>query len=391
MSRTLLTNIGQLVTNDPTHDGTPLGLINDAALLIEGEVISWVGAHTDAPVSDVEQQVDVQGQALIPGFVDSHNHLVFAGDRSFEFAERMQGRKYAAGGINYTVEQTRAATAQELRSNTARLVAQALYSGTTTLEIKSGYGLNIATEQLSLEIAREFTDEVTYLGAHIVPKEFANAPEEYLALVTGEMTTMAAPLAKWIDVFCDRGAFTPEQTTRILQAGIAQGLAPRLHANQLEHGEGISLGVEFDAASVDHISLFDDRDIALLSGSNTVATFLPGAEFSTRSPYPDARRMLEAGVTVALATDCNPGSSYTNSMPFMVALAVRDLYFTPEQALWSATAGGAAALRRSDIGRLAAGMRADFSILSAPSYIHLAYRPGVQQIEQVWRNGTRTI
>ncbi len=389
MSRTLIANIGLLVTNDVAQGETPLGLMHDAAMLINDGVVEWVGANSAAPKSDIEEKIDAQGTCVIPGFVDSHNHLVFAGDRSAEFSARMQGQKYQAGGINYTVNQTRNASTADLSANVARLLNEAHKTGTTTVEIKSGYGLTVEDEVRSIEIAASFTDESTFLGAHIVPAEFANSPEDYVSLVTGSMLDGVRGKAKWIDVFSDRGAFDPDQTRRILAAGIAKGLKPRLHANQLEQGEGIAIGVEFDAASVDHISHFTDADIALLEKSKTVATFLPGAEFSTRSVYPDAREMLSAGVTVALASDCNPGSSFTNSMPFIIALAVREMFFTPEQALWSATAGGAAALRREDVGVLAPGKSADFSILSSPSYIHLAYRPGVHQIEQVWRNGSR--
>ena len=389
MSRILFDNISLLVTNDPIHDGTPLGVINQGAVLIEDEKILWIGESSSAPRDDVSEIVDANSQCVIPGFVDSHNHLVFAGDRSSEFRARMQGEKYTAGGIKSTVEKTRLATRESLVSNVKSLVSEANSTGTTTLEIKSGYGLTPAHEKRSLDIAREFTEETTFLGAHVVPAEFTGNSDDYVSLVTGEMLDEVASQSKWIDVFCDRGAFTPDQTRTILKAGIAKGLAPRLHANQLEAGEGIAIGVEFDAASVDHVSHFTDADIILLSGSNTVATFLPGAEFSTRSKYPDARRMLEAGVDLAIASDCNPGSSYTNNMQFIIALAVRECFFSPEQALWSATAGGAKALRRNDIGVLKVGARADLLILNSSSYIHLAYRPGVNQIEQVWRDGKR--
>lgn len=389
MPSTLFDNISLLVTNDPTHDGTALGIINDGAVLIADRKIVWVGESSKAPRADVEEIIDAHDRCVIPGFVDSHNHLVFAGDRSAEFRARMQGEKYTAGGINYTVEKTRRATREMLFSNVKSLVSEANATGTTTLEIKSGYGLTPAHEKRSLDIAREFTEETTFLGAHVVPSEFIGNADEYVELVIGEMLHEVKDSAKWIDVFCDRGAFTPDQTRTILKAGLAKGLVPRLHANQLEAGEGIAIGVELDAASVDHVSHFTDADISLLSKSNTVATFLPGAEFSTRSQYPDARRMLEAGVDLAIASDCNPGSSYTNNMQFIIALAVRECFFTPEQALWSATAGGAKALRRSDIGVLNVGANADLLLLNSPSYIHLAYRPGVNQIEQVWRNGER--
>ena len=389
MSRILFDNISLLITNDPIHDGTPLGIINQSAVLVEDGKILWVGESSSAPRDDVSEIVDANSQCVTPGFVDSHNHLVFAGDRSAEFRARMQGEKYTAGGINSTVEKTRLATRESLVSNVKSLVSEANSTGTTTIEIKSGYGLTPAHEKRSLDIAREFTEETTFLGAHVVPAEFIGNSDDYVSLVIGEMLDEVVSQSKWIDVFCDRGAFTADQTRTILKAGIAKGLAPRLHANQLEAGEGIAIGVEFDAASVDHVSHFTDADIALLSRSNTVATILPGAEFSTRSKYPDARRMLEAGIDLAIASDCNPGSSYTNNMQFIIALAVRECFFSPEQALWSATAGGAKALRRNDIGVLKVGARADLLILNSSSYIHLAYRPGVNQIEQVWRDGKR--
>jgi imidazolonepropionase len=389
MSNLLVTDIGCLITNEASIDGTPLGIINDAAFAVTDGRVSWVGARSGVNASDYQNVISANGKAVIPGFVDSHNHLVFAGDRAIEFSARMQGQPYEAGGINYTVEQTRRASDEELRGNVSALVKEGLISGTTTVEIKSGYGLSIADELRSLEIAREFTDETTFLGAHVVPSEFKSAPEDYIAMVCGPMLDAVAQHAKWIDVFCDRGAFSPDQTRQILKAGIAKGLLPRLHANQLEPGEGIKVGVELGAASVDHISYFNDSDIAALADSNTVATFLPGAEFSTRSKYPDARPMFSAGIQVAIASDCNPGSSYTTNMSLMVALAVREMFFTPEQALWSATKGGALALRRNDVGYLSVGAKADFTILSSNSYLHLAYRPGVNLIEQVWRNGNK--
>lgn len=389
MTRTLVSNIGLLVTNDLTQDGTPLGLIKEAALVIDNGVISWVGSNREAAKSDFENSIDARGNCVIPGFVDSHSHIIFAGDRSGEFRARMKGEKYSAGGINSTVALTRAATNQELLSNAHRILAEANSTGTTTLEIKSGYGLTIKDEARSLEIASSLTEETTFLGAHVVPLEFQNDFEGYVDLVCGEMLDAVKPHAKWIDVFCDQGAFTPDQTRKILKAGIAKGLKPRLHANQLEAGEGIKIGVELDAASVDHVSHISEHDISLLSKSNTVATILPGAEFSTRSKYLDARPLFDANLNIALASDCNPGSSYTSNMQFIMALAVREFYFSPEQALWSATMGGAKALRRTDIGHLGVGASADFSILKTPSYIHIAYRPGVQLIEEVWRRGNR--
>ena len=389
MSRTLVDNIGLLVTNDSSFDGTPLGLLQNAAFLVEKGSITWVGESTSAPRGEAQNKIDAHGRCVIPGFVDSHTHLIFAGDRCEEFGARMRGEKYSAGGIGYTVELTRKANNGQLLQSGRRLIAEANASGTTTIECKSGYGLTIEDEARQLVVARQLTPETTFLGAHIVPKEYSDSPDEYVDMVCGPMLEAARPNAKWIDVFCDKGAFTPEQSRRILKAGIAKGLLPRIHANQFEPGEGVQIGVELDSASVDHVTYLSDADIDLLSGSETMATLLPAAEFSTRSNYSDARRLFEAGVKVALATDCNPGSSYTTNMPFVISIAVRDLYFSPEQAIWSATKGGAMALRRKDVGHLGVSARADFSILSTASYVHLAYRPGVPLIDEVWRDGYR--
>ncbi len=380
---TALLNIGSLVTNDPTLGDGRLGLIPDAAVVIEDGRIAWVGPSSDAPAASAA--IDLEGRALLPGFVDSHAHLLFAGDRAAEFAARMSGQPYSAGGIRSTVAATRDATDEQLAENLHRLAAELRRSGVTTFETKSGYGLTTVDESRALRIARDVTGDTTYLGAHVVPAEFEGRPDDYVALVAGGMLEACAPHAKWIDVFCDRGAFDVDQARTILLAGMAAGLAPRLHANQLQHGGGVQLAVELDAASADHCTHLDDRDIEALAGSNTVATLLPGAEFSTRSPYPDARRFLDAGATIALATDCNPGSSYTTSMSLMIALAVRDMRMTPDEAVWSATLGGAQALRRNDIGRISIGSRADLISLNAPSHVHIAYRPGVDLIDRVWQ------
>jgi imidazolonepropionase len=384
----LYTGIGELVTNDPSQgDGTALGIIEDAALVVDGDRVAWVGQRIQAP--DADQSVDFGGSSVIPGFVDSHAHLVFAGDRSAEFAARMSGQAYAAGGIATTVAATRAADDATLAGGVERLANELIRGGVTTFETKSGYGLTVVDECRSLQAATQFTVETTFLGAHVVPREFRDDRDGYIDLVTGPMLDACAPLARWIDVFCDKGAFDVDETRAILNAGVAAGLTPRLHAGQLGPGGGIRLAVELRAASVDHCTYASDADIEALAAAadTTVATLLPGAEFSTRARWPDGRRFIDAGATVALATDCNPGSSYTTSMPFCIAVAVRDMNFTPAQALWSATRGGAAALRRDDIGVLSVGRRADFVRLDAPSYIHLAYRPGVPLIHDVVTQG----
>lgn len=390
MTTTAVINIASLVTNDPSlGDGTPLGLIRNAAVVIEGDRVVWTGESSKAPATD--NAVDAGGRAVIPGFVDSHSHLLFAGDRTEEFNARMSGLAYSAGGIRTTVAATRAASDAELAANVSRYLAEAARQGTTTFETKSGYGLTVEDEARALRIAADHTEEVTYLGAHVVPPDYADDPAGYVDLVTGPMLDACAPYARWIDVFCEKGAFDGDQARAILTAGRAKGLHPRIHANQLSYGPGVQLAVELDAASADHCTHLTDADVDALAQGDTVATLLPGAEFSTRAAWPDARRILDAGATVALSTDCNPGSSFTSSMPFCIALAVRDMGMTPDEALWSATAGGAAALRRTDVGGITPGARADLVLLDAPSHVHLAYRPGVPLVQAVWRRGERTL
>jgi imidazolonepropionase len=375
---TLVTGIGELVTNDPLLGAGPLGVVHDAALVAADGLVAWVGPATAAPAAD--ERVDVGGRAVVPGFVDSHAHLVFAGDRSAEFAARMTGVRYDGGGIASTVHATRAASDSELLTRLAGLVAEMRAQGTTTVEVKSGYGLTVDDEARSLRLAREVTAETTYLGAHVVPPEYAGRRDDYVALVTGPMLDACAPYARWIDVFCEPTsphAFDADSARAVLEAGRRAGLGLRVHANQLSAGPGVVLGCELGAASVDHCTYLSGTDVDALSGGGTVATLLPGVEFSTRHPYPDARRLIDAGATVALASDCNPGTSFTTSMPFCVALAVREMGMTPVEAVTAATAGGAQALRRDDVGHLRAGARADLAVLDAPSYVHLAYRPGV--------------
>jgi imidazolonepropionase len=373
MTALVVDDVGLLVTNAPELGEGPLGIVCDAALVIEGERVAAVeraGAAGDA-------RVDARGRCVVPGFVDSHTHLVFAGDRADEFAARMSGRPYEAGGIRVTTDATRRAGDSELRELTERRRAEALRAGITHTEIKSGYGLDVETERRLCEIAASFTDDVTFLGAHVVPEEYEGRPNDYLDLVRGEMLAACAPYARWIDVFCERGAFDAEQSRAVLEAGRDAGLGLRVHGNQLGPGPGAQLAVEMGAASVDHCTYLTEADIEALAGSETVATFLPATDFSTRQPYPDARRAIDAGVSVAIATNTNPGSSNTTSMSFCVALAVRDLRMTVEEAIAAATLGGARALRRDDVGHLAPGARADAVILDAATYADLVYRPGV--------------
>lgn len=376
---TVVTGIAELVTNDGSGRGG-LGIVRDAAMVVEGGRVAWVGSDRDAPQAD--RRIDVSGRAVLPGFVDSHSHLVFAGDRAAEFTARMAGVPYDGGGIGVSVAATRAADESTLTSLVAGRVAEMRRQGTTTVEIKGGYGLTVEDEVKSLRIAREFTTETTFLGAHVVPPDARGERAAYLDLVTGPMLSACAPLARWADVFCEPAsphAFDGEESRAVLVAAAKAGLALRVHGNQLGFGPGVQLAVELGAASVDHCTYLSSQDVSALvdASATTVATLLPGVEFSTRSPYPDARGLLDSGASIALATDCNPGTCYSTSMPFVIALAVREMGMTPAEAVAAATLGGAKALRRTDVGHLQVGARADLAVLDAPSFEHLAYRAGV--------------
>lgn len=377
---TLITGISELWTgqDDP---------IRDAALVIDGDTVAWTGSAQSAP--DADERVDVGGRAVLPGWVDSHTHLVFDGDRSAEFEARMAGRGYAAGGIAVTTDATRAASDERLRQLVGQRVREAQRGGTTCLETKTGYGLTVDDEARAARIAREFVDEVTFLGAHLVPD--GTTPDEYVALVTGEMLEAVRPHVAWMDVFCEEGAFDVEQSRRVLEAGRAAGLGLRVHGNQLGESGGVQLAVELGAASVDHVNFLSDDDVEALAASDTVATALPACDLSTRMPFAPVRRLLDAGATVAIASNCNPGTSYTSSMNFCVGTAVLQQHLTLDEAIRAATIGGAKALRRSDVGQLAPGFRADIHVLDAPAAIHLAYRPGMPLTHQVWRAGKQIV
>jgi imidazolonepropionase len=371
--------IGRLVTN------TEAGELTDAHVVIDGDRVLAVGA---GPAPPADQRIDAGGRCVIPGFVDSHTHLVFAGDRAAEFAARMAGAPYEAGGINVTIAATRQASDAELAELARARLDEARRAGITTVEIKSGYGATVEDEARLLRIAGDLSPETTFLGAHVVPAAYEGRADEFVELVRGDMLAACAPHARWIDAFCERGAFDADQCRAVLEAGKAAGLGLRLHANQLGPGPGVQLAVELGCASADHCTYLSAADVDALAGGQTVATFLPATDFSTRQPYPDARRVIDARATVAVATNCNPGSSYTTSMAFVIALAVRDLGMTATEALAAATLGGARALRRDDVGWLGAGSRADLVILDAPSYTHLVYRPGVPLIHQTLVSGS---
>lgn len=370
MSSKLICNIGQLVTNSSRD----LGIIENAAFVIENGKVAWVGENKNAPECD--QKIDAEGGVVTPGFVDSHTHAVFAGDRHKDYVARMAGTKYASGGIRTTVEATRSASFEELTSLTKSIIDRSFNSGTTTIEIKSGYGLDIETEVKILKVAKQFTNETTFLGAHVLPNEFSENRRAYVDLVKREMLNACAPFAKWIDVFCDESAFSVDEAREILVAGISKGLHGRIHGNQIADSGGADLAAELQLASVDHCTHVSDKTISKIAEAGVVATLLPGAEFFTKSPYPNGQRYLDAGVEVALASDCNPGSSYITSMPIVMGLAVREMNLSPAQVLYAATMGGAKALRRSDVGHLNIGARADFVIWQAPTFEHITYRLG---------------
>ncbi|WP_028936758.1 imidazolonepropionase [Pseudonocardia spinosispora] len=380
----VITGIGELTTNDDE-----LGTVTDAALVLTDGLVEWVGSSANAPEAD--ERVDLQGRAALPGWVDSHSHLLFAGDRTAEFGARMAGAPYQAGGIAVTVEATRAASDVELAKNLRRHVAEAAAQGTTYLETKTGYGLTVDDEERAARIATSYADEVTFLGAHLVPDGWV--PDDYVDLVCGPMLDAVAPYVRWADVFCETGAFDADQSRAVLTASAERGLGLRVHGNQLGPGPGVALAVEMSAASVDHCTHLSAADVDALAGSDTVATLLPACDLSTRQPLPDARALLDAGATVALASNCNPGSSYTSSMAFCVATAVLQMRMSVAEAVRAATWGGARALRREEgtgaVGVLRPGSRADVHVLDAPSVTHLAYRPGVPLTYAVWRAGLR--
>jgi imidazolonepropionase len=382
----LLQGISELVTNDPGTGPGLLGIVEDAAVVIQDGVIAWVGTAVSAPAAD--HAIDLGGRAVLPGWVDSHSHTVFAGNRAAEFSARMAGQPYRAGGMQATVSATRDASEPQLLAVARRHHAEMLAGGTTCAETKTGYGLNTHDEVRLATTARAAGfDEISFLGAHVVPPEFGGDPDGYLDLVCGPMLDAVAPLVGWIDVFCEEGAFDEAQSRRVLAAGIRKNLGLRVHGNQLSAGSGVRMAVDLGAASVDHCTYLTDRDVEALAGSSTVATLLPACDLSTRQPPAPARELVDAGARIALASNCNPGSSYTSSMNLVVALGVLLGRLTTQEAVHAATAGGAAALRRNDVGVVRVGARADLHVLDAPSHDFLAYRVGVPLTYAVYRRG----
>jgi len=392
MSTTLLTNIAQLVTVDGA--GT---VLENAAVLIEGDKIAWIGLATDAPAADVV--TDLAGRAVLPGWVDSHSHLIFGGDRAEEFVARMAGESYAAGGIAVTTSETRNLSDEALTELVAARRAEALSMGTTWMETKTGYGLEQSEETRHARLGGPLVDTLTFLGAHLVPA--GTDADEYTELVAGPMLDAVADHVDFVDVFCERGAFNEEQTRRVLHAAQRRGIATKVHGNQLGPGPGVQLAVEFGSHSVDHVNYLEDSDIQALAGSwsdwdsarrsgqpGTVATCLPACDLSTRQPLAPGRELLDAGVSIALASNCNPGTSYTSNMNFCVATAVLQMNLSLAEAIEAATYGGALALGVQDqVGSIEVGKRADLHVLDAPAAAHLAYRPGMNLTHSVYRAG----
>lgn len=388
---TLFTGISELRTVSEA------GTLREAALVAEDGAVAWIGPAGDAPACD--DAVDLGGRAVLPGWVDSHSHMIFDGDRAEEFEARMAGQDYAAGGIAVTMEATRGAGEERLRELLRQRLAAARAGGTTCMETKTGYGLDVDSETLAARIAAEEADEVTFLGAHVVPPGVD--AEEYVDLVCGDMLAAVAPHVGWIDVFCERGAFNEEQSRRVLEAGRAAGLGLRVHGNQLGEGPGVALAVELGAASVDHVNYLSDADVEALAASETVATVLPACDLSTRQPLAPARRLLDAGAHVAIASNLNPGTSYTSAMTFCVATAVLQQRLSLDGAIAAATSGGARALRRHDVGSgrdaqgrpakgtLAVGAAADLHVLDTAHAIDLAYRPGMPLTWRTYAAGRR--
>ncbi len=385
-----LRGISELVTNDPGLGPGLLGIVQDAGVVVEDGRVVWAGPRRSMPAADLA--IDLGGRAMLPGWVDSHSHVVFAGDRAAEFSARMAGRPYQAGGMQSTVTATRAASDDALLATARKHRAEMIAGGTTCMETKTGYGLTAQDEmRCATAAATAGFDEITFLGAHVVPPEFDGDADAYLDLVCGTMLDLLAPAVRWIDVFCETGAFDEAQTRRVLAAGVRKGLGLRVHGNQLSEGAGVRIAVDTGAASVDHCTYLTDTDVQALAASDTVATLLPACDLSTLQPPAPGRRLVDAGATVALASNCNPGSSYTTSMNLVVALGVLQCRLSPAEAVSAATAGGAAALRRTDVGAVRVGARADLHVLDAPSHDYLAYRVGVPLTYAVFSRGVPVI
>jgi imidazolonepropionase len=394
MMDVFLTGIGQLTTNTGPR-------ITNAVVAVEHGIITYAGPATDAP-DQTGDRYDCEGKAVIPGFVDAHTHVVFAGDRSDEFSRRLAGESYAdiaaaGGGILSTVAATRGSSEEELFDQAAERVERMVRSGTTTLEIKSGYGLDVDTELRLLAVAHRLgaelpvTVKTTFLGGHSVPPEFKGDRDGYVDLLVEEMLPAAAPLADYCDVFVEDGVFGVEEARRIFARGAELGLGARVHAEQLGHSGGAALAAEIEAVSADHLDHATEEDARALAQAGVSAVLVPGASYTLRSPQAPGPVLLEQGCNLALATDCNPGTSYFESLTPILSLAVVQMGLTVDQAITAATLGGAQSLGLDDRGYIASEAVADLVVLDAPTAAHLVYRPGANLVRQVFKDGVAVV
>ena len=385
-----LTGLGELTTNL----GPP---IRDAVVAVENGIITYAGSSADAP-DQTGDRYDCDGSAVIPGFVDAHTHLVFAGDRSDEFARRLAGESYeeiasGGGGILSTMASTRDAAEEELFDLAVGRVWRMIMTGTTTLEVKSGYGLDLETELRQLRVARRLgealpvTVKTTFLGAHSIPPEYSSDRAGYVDLVVEEMLPAASPLADYCDVFVEETAFSVDEARRIFERASELGLGVRIHAEQLGHTGGAQLAAELGAASADHLDHANEDDARALAEADVVAVLVPGASYTLRSRQAPARMLADSGCTVALATDCNPGTSYFESMAPILSLGVVQMGLRVDEAIEAATLGGARSLDLDERGMIVEGAVADLAVLDAPSAAHLVYRPGASLVRQTFKGG----
>jgi imidazolonepropionase len=388
----VVVNIGQLVTGDARMPAP--GVVEDAVLAASGDRIVYAGPVSGLDIATGAEtiEVDARGAAVIPGFVDAHTHLVWLGERSEEYALRAAGASYEeiaekGGGIRSTVAATAAGTLDELIAATRERARRMLRLGTTTIEVKSGYGQAQEAELRQLRAARALSTErdvpdviTTYLPLHGLPEGDRAA---YLEGVLGEGLAAAAPLAGFVDCFCETGAWGVDECERLLVAARAHGLRAKVHADQRSHSGGSALAARVGAVSADHLDHADDEDLRALAVAGVTGVLLPGASMVLDGPPPPGRRLLEAGVTIALATDCNPGTCWCESMPLMVSLGVATAGLTPAEALLAATAGGAAALGLTDRGRLLPGLRCDALVLETPRWLDVGYHLGANPVAQV--------
>jgi imidazolonepropionase len=414
---TIITNISSLVTvnsdgkkHKAGREMQNIGEIQNGAMIFDKE-IKWVGT-----VEQLKQQIsqglitptkiiDAKGKTVLPGFVDSHTHIVFGGNRSLEFARRLRGVTYQqiaeeGGGILTTVKGTREATIEELVETGRKIALNAIKHGTTAFEMKSGYGLSTESEIKLLEAIKQLRNELpvhissTFLGAHDFPPEFRNNHDGYIDLICNEMIPLVKEkkLAEFCDAFIDKGYYSLEEGERVLKSGLEHGLKLKVHCDELADFGSTKLATNLGAVSADHLLFVSDEGINALKQSGTVATLLPGTAYFIRMPYAPARKLIDSGCIVALATDCNPGSCFTENMQMILSFAVINMNMSAEEALTAATLNGAAAICQSDkMGSLEVGKLANFIIADVPSYTDLFYHFGINHVEETWVNGARLV